>query len=211
VKRFLVLVCSSALATSTLLVALTATGSAGAQAPGCLPTSDRTVGPRGFAGLGVKRIAPVYSEALQLALNEGYGAGAAQREADALTSEGFVSGTEQFYLGRTRKAHGDQGIAETVQLGSPEQAQSEFNRTLARVARFGPWKRFTVPAIPGSRGLRQFPNRSHPDGASNLYFTDGNYAYVLGTYVARGGTGTGRVKKAATNLYNRVHGAPACP
>ena len=193
------------------VVAWTATGSAGAQAPGCLPTSDRTVGPRGFAGLGVKRIAPVYTNALQLARSEGYGAAAAQHEADALTSEGFVSGTWQYYFGRTRKAHGDQGITKTVQLGSPEQAQSEFNRTLVRVMRFGPWKRFAVPAIPGSRGLRQFPNRSHPDGASNLYFTDGNYVYLLGTYVAQGGTGTGRVKKAATNLYTRVHGAPACP
>jgi hypothetical protein len=193
------------------VLAWTATGSAGAQAPGCLPTSDRTVGPRGFAGLGVKRIAPVYTNALQFALSEGYGSGAAQSEADALTSEGFVSGTSQFYLGRTREAHGDQGIANPLQLGSPEQAQSEFNRTLVRVMRFGPWKRFAVPAIPGSRGLRQFPNRSHPDGASNLYFTDGDYMYKLGTYVAQGGTGTGRVKKAATNLYNRVHGSAVCP
>jgi hypothetical protein len=193
------------------LVGWATTGSVGAQATGCLPTSDRTVGPRGFAGLGVKRVAPVYTNALQFALREGYGGGAAQREADALTSEGFVSGTSQFYVGRTRKARGDQGIANTLQLGSPEQAQAEFNRTLARVTRLGPWKRFTVPAIPGSRGLRQFPNRSHPDGASNLYFTDGNYMYKLGTYVAQGGTGTGRVKKAATNLYNRVHGAAVCP
>jgi hypothetical protein len=193
------------------VVAWTATGSAGAQAAGCLPSSDRTVGPRGFAGLGVKRVAPVYTNALQMALSEGYGTAAAQREADALTSEGFVSGTSQFYVGRTRKAHGDQGIANTLQLGSPEQAQSEFSRTLAGVMRLGPWKRFTVPAIPGSRGLRQFPNRSHPDGASNLYFTDGNYVYLLGTYVAQGGTGTGRVKKAATKLYNRVHGAAVCP
>ena len=193
------------------VVAANAIGSADAQATGCVPTSERTAGPRGFAGLGVKRIAPVYTNALRLAMSEGYGSGAGQREADALNSEGFVSGTSQFYVGRTRKAHGDQGIAETVQLGSPEQAQAEFNRTLARVTRLAPWKRFTVPAIPGSRGLRQFPNRSHPDGASNLYFTDGNYAYVLGTYVAQGGTGTGRVKKAATNLYNRVHCAPVCP
>ena len=193
------------------VVAWAATGSANAQAPGCLPTSDRTVGPHGFAGLGVKGVAPVYTNALQLALSEGYRPAAAQREADALTSEGFVSGTSQYYFGRTRKAHGDQGIANTLQLGSPEQAQSEFNRILAQVLRFGPWKRFTVPAIPGSRGLRQFPNRVYPGGASNLYFTDGNYMYVLGTYVAQGGTGTGRVKKAAMNLYNRVHGAAVCP
>jgi hypothetical protein len=194
-----------------LLVGWATTGSVTAQAPGCLPTSARTVGPRGFAGLGIKRIAPVYSNALQLALGEGYSPAAAQREADALTSEGFVSGTSQYYFGRTRKAHGDQGIANTLQLGSPEQAQAEFSRTLARVMRVGPWKRFTVPAIPGSRGLRQFPNKVYPDGASNLYFTEGNYVYILGTYVAHGGTGTGRVKKAGTNLYNRVRGAAVCP
>lgn len=199
------------LSTLVPVVGWAGTGSALAQVPGCVPTAGRTVGPQGFPGLRVKRVAPVYTHALGFTLSEGYSPAAAQREADALNSEGFVSGTRQYYFGRGRKARGDQGIAITVQLGSPEQAQAEFHRRLTRVKRLYQWKAFTVPTIPGARGLRQFPTTVYPEGASNLYFTDGSYFYILGTFVLRGGTGTDRITKAATGLYNRVHGAAACP
>jgi hypothetical protein len=191
-----------------LLVGWATTGSVGAQAPGCLPTSDRTIGPHGFPGLGVKRVAPVYTDALQLALSEGFRNGEAQGEATELNSEGFVSGTSQLYFGRKRKTRDDEGLAITTQLGSPEQAQAELNRIVAHVLRFGPWKRFTVPAIAGSRGFRA---RSKSEGASNLYFADGDYFYGVGRFVSHSGTGSGQVTTAGINLYNRVHGAPACP
>ena len=57
------------LSMTLLVVGWATTGSVGAQAPGCLPTSDRTIGPHGFPGLGVKRIAPVITDELQFALS----------------------------------------------------------------------------------------------------------------------------------------------
>jgi hypothetical protein len=135
-------------------------------------------------------------------------------EADALTSEGFVSGISQHYFARTRKAHGDHGIAKTVQLGSPEQAQAELNRDLAR----GPGKRFTVPAIPGSQGLRGGADRGGV--VNHLGFTDGDYSFVIARLDMPGSAGdtkrrlasrgTKQVTKIAINLYNRVHGAAVC-
>jgi hypothetical protein len=193
------------------VVAWTATGSAGAQAPGCLPTSDRTIGPHGFSGLGIKRKAPVYTDALQFALSLGRGLspGEAQHEADVLNSEGFVSAINQRYFGKKRKTRGDLGISATFQLGSPQQAQAQLSRDLATFVRVeGPWKRFTVPAIPGSQGLRKKIDRG---GASNVLFTDGNYSYVVGRFVKRGGTGAKPATNAAISLYNRVHGAAVCP
>jgi hypothetical protein len=197
-----------------VVVAWAATGTVGAQAPGCLPTSDRTVGPHGFPGLGVKRIAPVYTDALQFVLSWGRFHGeAAQHEADVLNSEGFVSGSNQSYFGKKRKTKGDLGLSATFQLGSPEQAQAQLNRELAAFLRVGKaeqrrWKRFTVPAIPGSQGLRTEIDRG---GASNVLFTDGDYSYVVGRFVVRGGTGAKQATDAAINLYNRVHGAAVCP
>jgi hypothetical protein len=193
------------------VVAWTAIGSASAQAPGCLPTSDRTIGPHGFSGLGVKRTAPVYTDALQFALFAfpGIGFGAAHQQADALNSEGFVSAIAQRYFGKKRTTKGDGGVSAALQLGSPEQAQAELNRDLANFQRVqGPWKRFTVPAIPGSQGLRKKIDRG---GASNVLFTDGDYSYLLGRFVKRGGTGVKQATNAAINLYNRVHGAAVCP
>ena len=199
----------AAVITTLLVVGWATTGSVGAQAPGCLPTSARTIGPHGFPGLGVKRVAPVYTDALQFALNSGFRGAEAQHEADVQNGEGFVSGTWQHYIGNKRKTRGDEGGATTEQFGSPEQAQAEFNRLVTAVLKFGPWKRFTVSAIPGSRGFRS--RYADGSGASNLYFTDGDYYYFVGRYVSRGGTGSGQVIKAAIKLYNRVHGAPACP
>jgi hypothetical protein len=194
-----------------VVVGWATTGSVGAQAPGCLPTSDRTIGPRGFSGLGVKRIAPVYTDALQFALFafRGISPGAAQQQADALNSEGFVSAIAQRYFGKKRTTKGDGGVSVAYQLGSPEQAQAQLNRDLATFVREqGPWKRFTVPAIPGSLGLRKKIDRG---GASNVLFTDGDYSYVVGRFVKRGGTGAKQATNAAINLYNRVHGAAVCP
>jgi hypothetical protein len=193
------------------VVAWTATGPAGAQAPACLPTSERTIGPHGFPGLGVKRIAPVYTDAHQFALTglfPGISPGAAQREADALNSEGFVSGIVQRYFGKKRKTRGDLAVSVAYQLGSPEQAQAQLNRDLALNLKEARWKRFTVPAIPGSLGLRTKVDRG---GASNVLFTDGDYSYLLGRFVKRGGTGAKPATNAAVSFYNRVHGAAVCP
>jgi hypothetical protein len=200
------------------VVAWTAIGSAGAQAPGCLPTSDRTVGPHGFSGLGIKGRAPVYTDALQFVLAQfkGISPGPAQHDADALNSEGFVSGIGQRFFGKKRKTKGDMAISVAYQLGSPQQAQAQLDRDLATFVREqGPWKRFTVPAIPGSQGLRDKKLQSVDGAASNVLFTDGDYSYVVGMFVnrrdRRGGTGADHVTKAAINLYNRVHGAAVCP
>ena len=185
-----------------------------AQTAGCLPTIDRTLGPHVFAGLGIKASAPVYTDALHFVFGgrvpfEKPPAPYLVHEADALTSEGFVSGISQQYFGK-RASYGG---AQTVQLGSPEQAQAELNRNLAKAPRR---KHFTVPAIPGSRGVRY-----RSDGLYNsLGFTDGDYTYVISRIddlkpavgqQRRALRGTRQVTKAAINLYNRVHGAAVCP
>ena len=183
----------------------------GAQTPSCLPTSERTPGPHAFAGLTKARAAPVYTDALQFAqfvvvglpLDNPWVA----YEADTLTSEGFVSGIWQSYFSKHHPA--DAGaLAQTVQLGSPEQAQAESNRHDFRKRGQDPWKRFTVAAIPGSHGQR---NLRH--GHWQLDFTDGDYSYAIALGVGRrlALRGTRQVTKAAINLYNRVHGAAVCP
>jgi hypothetical protein len=196
-----------------------------AQTANCLPTFDRTLGPYGFSGLRIKARAAVYTDALHFAqfqfggrrLDDPY----LVHEADALTSEGFVSGISQAYTGRN-----SDGFSTVLQLGSPEQAQAELNRQLATNPRR---KRFTVAAIPGSQGvLKGGQNepmkgvRNAWDGVTNmLFFTDGDYFYgisrddentraVVVTH-RRALRGTRQVTKAAINLYNRVHGAAVCP
>ena len=214
------IVVAAVLAMIVSVVGWAAAGTAGAQAPSCLPTSDRTIGPHGFPGLRIKRQALVSTDALEFAriLFATREVPGLVGEADALNSEGFVSGTFQNYFGRTRKSsHGDRGIATTVQLGSPEQAQAHLNRVLARYS----GKRFTVPAIPGSQVLRR-TNLDRGVVSVGLFFTDGDYSYVIGSAdlprpwpgvpkQRRALRGTKQVTNAAINLYNRVHGAAVCP
>jgi hypothetical protein len=197
-----------AAAVTLLVAAIVLPGAALAQEPGCVPTSGRTIGPNGFPGLGVKHVAPVYTDPVQfVAWGLGMRGGAGQREASALIAEGFVSGTSQHYVGRKRKTRGDEGLAFTRQFASPDGATADLHRILADVFKVGPWKRFTVPSIPGSVGVR---TKYKGTGASNLYFADGTYFYGLGRYVNRGGTGAGQVTKAALGLYARVHDAAVC-
>src|SRR5262249_2594644 len=140
-----------------------------AQAPSCLRTSDRMPGPHAFAGAGIKARAPVYTDARQFVAGGQTGrldAPYVVREADALNSEGFVSGTGQHYFGkatrfakRVERSRGSwltpnpgDGAARTgptdrdardhnggdvgaMQLGSPEQAQAQLNRSLAGIVR----------------------------------------------------------------------------
>src|SRR5262249_37946835 len=125
---------------------------------------------------------------------------------------GVVSATWQEYIANKRKTRGDYGYTTAEQFGSPDQAQAEVDRVVAQYLRPGHTKQFSVAAIPGSRGLREWPNkRRHVGGYSFLYFAGGGYYDDVGKDVRRGGTGTAQVIHAATELYNLVHGAPACP
>lgn len=184
-----------------LLVGWASTGSVTAQAPGCLPTSARTLGPHAFPGLRSTPARPVYTDAYQYAPT--------QSEADRLNSLGFVSATWQTYVGKKRKTRGDYGYTVTEQLGSPEQAQADLDYWVAQRPRRS--KQFRVAAIPGSRGWRQTPNKRHRSGFSFVYFTDGDYYYDVGIEVRPSGSGTAQAIHAATDLYNLVHGASACP
>ena len=187
-----------------------ATGSVGAQAPDCLPTSARTLGPHAFPGLRSRPANPVYTDAYQYALTYVFPS-KAKAEADRLNSLGFVSATWQTYVGKKRKTRGEYGYTVTEQLGSPEQAQADLDRWLAQALRPRRTKQFGVPSIPGSRGVRQTPNKRHRSAYSFLYFTEGDYYYDVGSEVRGGGSGTAQVIHAGTDLYDRVHGAPACP
>ena len=193
-----------------LLAGWAATGSVTAQAPACLPTSARTLGPHAFPGLRTRPANPVYTDPYQYATNYVLPP-KTKAEADRLNSLGFVSATYQTYVGKKRKTRGDYGYTVTEQLGSPEQAQADFDHWLALALRPSRAKQFSVASIPGSRGVRETPNKGHRGGYSFVYFTDGDYYYDAGSDVRTGGSGTAKVIHAATDLYNRVHGAPACP
>jgi hypothetical protein len=202
---------SRAKALITALAVFVLTGSLGgtsvsAQTSGCLPTSERTIGPHGFPGLGIKRPAVVFTDPFQWASTYRKST-AVQQEAGVLRSEGFISGTFQLYFGKKRKTRGDHAVSTAVQFGSPDGMQADFNRIYQEIVGDGRWKHFSAAAIPGSRGLYI---KAGGSGASNLWFADGTYFYVVGRYVSRGGTARKAVVKAAVDLYNRVHGSAAC-
>ena len=217
-KRF-ALVVAAVLAMIVSVVGWATAGTVGAQTPSCLPTSDRMPGPRAFGGVGIKRRAPVYTDALQYAqfLLGRFVDPNVVHEADALTSEGFVSGIRQGYSRRKHHRVDAGGHATTVQLGSPEQAQAELNRHLASS------QRFTVSAIPGSRGGADARiDQGSIDIDIDLGFTDGDYSYLIERFDStqpqpgvtkrmRALRVTRQVTNAAINLYNRVHGAAVCP
>jgi hypothetical protein len=192
------------------VVAWATTGSVGAQARGCLPTRDRTVGPRGFPGLAIKRRARVKRDARRFlrSKNPGPGHHVTQRDVHALKGEGFVSGIIQRFFSKRPGTKGDLGISSACQLGSPGQARAHLNRELATVLEEAHWKRFKVAAIPRSRGLRI---KGDGGSASNVFFTDGDYFYFVGRSVERGGTAEKQATNAAIKLYTRVHGAAVCP
>jgi hypothetical protein len=200
----------AAVIATLLLAGWAATGSVIAQVPGCLPTSARTLGPHAFPGLRRRPANPVYTDAYQYALT--YLAPAnANAEADRLNSWGFVSATWQTYVGIKRKARGHYGYTVTEQMGSPEQAQADFDRWLAQALKPRRAKPFSVVSIPGARGVRETPNKRQRSAYSFVYFTEGDYYYNVGSEVRSGGGGTAQAIHAATDLYNSVNGAPACP
>jgi hypothetical protein len=203
----------AALALTLVILGLTislhsGTTPASAQTASCLPTSERTIGPRGFPGLGVKKVARVHTDALRYARAAGFQGRGAENEAERLNAEGFVSGTSQLYFGTRRKTRGDQGLAFTIQLGSAQQALASFDRVVSGALSRDVWKRFTVDAIPGSVGVRDKARRS---GASNVLFTEGQYLYGIGRYVNHRATGAADVSRAAEKLYSRVLGTASCP
>jgi hypothetical protein len=110
-------------------------GSVGAQARGCLPTRDRTLGPHGFPGLGIKRRARVRRDARRFlrSKNPRPGHKVKQRDVHALKREGFVSGIIQRYFSKRPGTRGDLGISSACQLGSPRQARAHLHRDLATV------------------------------------------------------------------------------
>jgi hypothetical protein len=185
-------------------------GSVGAQARGCLPTRDRTLGPYAFPGLRIKQRARAKRDARRFlrSMNPKKGHKPTKRDVHALKGEGFVSGIIQRFFSKRPGTKGDGGVSAALQLGSPRQARAHLHRDLATVLEEDHWKRFKVAAIPGSRGLSTKIDRG---SASNVFFTDGDYFYFVGRFVKRGGTAEKQATNAAIKLYKRVHGAAACP
>jgi hypothetical protein len=198
-----------------LIGALAATESgASGQTGSCLPTSARLVEPHSFKGLIPRPRAQAYTDLTQFATADGSSLDDpfVQQFIAALQNEGFVSGIAQLYnppKHRRHKGFRGQALAEAIQVSDPEQAAIEAAREHEVALSQGPWKRFTVAAIPGSTGLLEPVTRKFPAGASNVYFSDGPYAYLIGE-APRRGTGYGAVVSAAKRLYLRVHAAPVC-
>jgi len=186
-----------------------------AQTPGCIPTSGRIVAPHSFKGLVPRPFSGTYTDATQFVTGDGESLDDpfVQRFLAAIQSEGFVSGRSQLFnppKRRKRRGFGGQALSTTIQLGGEAQAASEAAREYQVALSEAHWKHFSVGAIPGSVGLLQPVTRKYVAGASNVYFSDGPYSYLVGE-APRRGTGYGAVVAAAKRLYLRVHGAPVCP
>jgi hypothetical protein len=200
---------------NVLAAMLVATSGASAQTTSCVPTAARIVAPHSFKGLIPRPPAQAYTDLTQFATSDGSSLNDPfiQQFIAANQNEGFVSGIAQFYnppRHRRHKGFGGQALAEALHLRDPEQAAIEAAREHQVALSEAHWKRFSVAAIPGSTGLLQPVTRKFVAGASNVYFSDGPYAYLIGESPRRG-TGFGAVVSAAKRLYLRVHGAPVCP
>jgi hypothetical protein len=183
-----------------------------AQDPGCVPTSARIVGPHSFRGLVPRPVSQTYTDAVQFASSQGLPPNdpLVQQEITALQNEGFVSGRAQLFnppKHRKRRGFAGQALSSAKQLGSPEQAIAETSRINQLALSLGHWRRFKVAEIPGSMGIRTKPDRD--GGASNVFFSDGVYSYLVGEAAARG-NGSHAVISASKRLYRRVHNAPVC-
>ena len=189
-------------------------GSAVADGAACLPTDARIVGAHSFKGLRPRPFSGTYRDATQFvtAGGESLDDPFTQQFLAALQSEGFVSGRSQLFNPPKHRKHrgfAGQALSTAIQLGSDSQAATEIAREHQVALSFGPWKKFTVPAIPGSTGLLEPATRKF-GGASNVFFSDGPYSYLVGEAAPKG-SGYRAVVSAATRLYLRVHGAPVCP
>jgi hypothetical protein len=200
------------------LISLATTDSAGAQAAACLPTGARIVSPHSFKGLIPRPPAPVYTDATQFvtAGGESLNDPINQIFLTGLQQNGFVSGISQLFnppRHHRKRGFRGQAISTTVQLAGDQQAIAEAGSqrqlTLDSSLPQEHWVEFTVTGIPGSTGLLERAKRKF-GGASNVFFSDGPYAYVVGE-APRRGAGYAAVTSAALRLYNTVHGAPVCP
>jgi hypothetical protein len=174
------------------------------------------VAPHSFKGLVPRPFAQTYTDATQFATSGGESLDDpfVQQFLTALQSEGFVSGIGQLFNPPKHRKHrgfAGQALSEAIQLADVAQAATEATREhqVALTASKVRWKHFTVPAIPGSTGLLQRATRKF-GGATNVYFSDGPYAYLIGEAAPKG-PGYRAVVSAATRLYRRVHVAAVCP
>jgi hypothetical protein len=183
----------------------------------CLPTASRLIPRHSFKGLVPRPPALAYTDLNQFLTSDGSSLSDPfnQQLGAALSSEGFVSGIGQLYnlpKHRRHKVFAGQGLSDAIQLRDDQQAAIEAAREHQYAITAHPnihWKQFSVPAIPGSMGLL-LPATRRFTGASNVYFSDGPYDYLVGESAPRG-SGFKTVIRAATRLYDSVHGAAVCP
>jgi hypothetical protein len=129
----------------------------------------------------------------------------AHEEQDSLSllrKWGFVAGIAEQMVAPANPDQG--GLSVVVELSSAASAKAYLT---ADATSNGPWKHFTVPAIPDAIGFEQ---SSASDGGRNIGFTLGPYAYVVGAGW-QGGTKNAvsvtSLRAAAFLLYHRVKAA----
>jgi hypothetical protein len=114
-------------------------------------------------------------------------------DAASLRKDGFAGG---IFENLHWQARNFDGLSMVVQMGSPAAAR----KYLTMYKGFG--TPFSVSGIPGARGFGD-------TGGTNIVFTDGNYAYLVGAGWQPGSAHTvnkAQLLAAATLLYHRVHG-----
>ncbi len=201
----------TALACAPATAALLISSSQLAISPSQLALTDRDL--PGFA----KAKRDLFSTTSAFQWGHGFGGSEAEakRETEELIKNGFVEAVETFFTGR-REAHGThrEAVSDVLVFETPQAAAHELatnvSEALSSFERAGR-KRFSVPSIPGSKGIGNF--RPHKRGAdANVFFATGRCFAVVGNAVPSASTwaqGRRAPVTAAVRLYRRARGVCA--
>jgi hypothetical protein len=170
-------------------------GTADGSAASSLPLTQRVLKAGEFAGLQPVGPPMEIRSAVAWAHEE-------QDNVSLLRKWGFVAGIAEQMFTPGNPDRG--GLSVVVELSSAASAKAYLT---ADTTADGPWKHFTVPAIPDAIGFEQ---SAGDDGGRNIGFTLGPYVYVVGAGW-QGGTknaiSVSSLRSAALRLYHRVKAA----
>jgi hypothetical protein len=134
----------------------------------------------------------------------------AQRAAEVarLRRHGFVRVVSEFL---SRKALSQSGVSWVMQVGSAAAARAELKANFAYFevldkASGGFFSSYSVGAIPGAKAFRVI---GHGQVAENVFFTDGQFLYLVGAGWPTSDAqppARAQLVAAAKKLYARVHG-----
>jgi hypothetical protein len=200
---------AAALMVAGLLLVVSTWSGAVAASPTPLPLSARLIRSGDFVGFRPESATQSFTSAKAWAATGPHPtAGQVRADIARLHREGFVAVLSKFLdRGNVRAS----GLSWVMQLGSAASARAELKADLQAQtsASRGSFSRFSIPAIPGSKGFRVSGGGS---GAENFLFADGPFVYLIGqgwSAAEKNPPTHAGLIAAVTKLYKRVHGHPA--